>query len=63
VAPFVLYGLHPNIRNHPVAMSYVYVTELALWWAKKSNVRGTSTRTMAQRLTRAVEDELYASKR
>jgi hypothetical protein len=41
----------------------IYLTELALWWAKNSKIEGTSTQGMARRLTRAVEDELYASKR
>jgi hypothetical protein len=45
-----------------VAQLDVYLTELALWWAKNSKIKGTSTHTMTQRLTRAVEDELYASK-
>jgi hypothetical protein len=53
--------VNTNAPKLDVAQLDVYVTELALWWAKNSKIKGTSTRTMAQRLTRAVEDELYAS--
>jgi hypothetical protein len=53
--------LRANAPDLDISQLDIQLTELALWIVKTSKVRDASLPTISRRLTRAVEDEVYAA--